>query len=95
MQGAEYPYVIPVSFGMEVLDHTAVIYFHSAQQGLKPDLLRANPHVCVEGDLFLGKKDMSTRRRADLPDMEGRNARKDAQQAGHAHGGRDGGLLRR
>ena len=54
MQGAEYPYVVPVSFGMEVLDHTAVIYFHSAQQGLKLDLLRANPHVCIEGDLFLG-----------------------------------------
>ena len=31
----------------------AVIYFHCAQQGLKVELLKANPRVCVEGDIFI------------------------------------------
>lgn len=53
MQGNEYPYVVPVSFGMEVVNDKAVVYFHCAQQGMKVDLLRANPYVCVEGDIFM------------------------------------------
>ncbi len=53
MQGNQYPYVIPVSFGMEIVNDKAVIYFHCAQQGMKVDLLRANPCVCVEGDIFI------------------------------------------
>ena len=52
MQGDPYPYVVSVSFGMEIVDGKAVIYFHSAKEGLKVDLLRANPYVCVEGDIF-------------------------------------------
>ena len=38
---------------MEIVDGPAVIYFHSAQQGLKIDLLEKNPQVCVEGDIFI------------------------------------------
>ena len=38
---------------MEIVNDKAVIYFHCARQGLKVDLLRANPSVCVEGDIFL------------------------------------------
>ncbi len=53
MQGNPYPYVVPVSFGMEIVNDQAVIYFHCAQQGMKVDLLRANPCVCVEGDIFI------------------------------------------
>lgn len=53
MHGSQYPYVVPVSFGMEVVNDKAVIYFHCAQQGMKVDLLRANPCVCVEGDIFI------------------------------------------
>lgn len=53
MQGDPYPYVIPVSFGMEIADDKAVVYFHCAQQGMKVDLLRANSCVCVEGDIFI------------------------------------------
>lgn len=53
MQGEQYPYIVPVSFGMEIVDDKAVIYFHCAQQGLKIDLLRKNPNVCVEGDIFI------------------------------------------
>lgn len=53
MQGDPYPYVVPVSFGMEIVDDKAIVYFHCAQQGMKVDLLRANPCVCVEGDIFM------------------------------------------
>ena len=53
MQGNQYPYVVPVSFGMEIVEDKAIIYFHCAQQGMKVDLLRANPRVCVEGDIFI------------------------------------------
>ncbi len=53
MHSNQYPYVVPVSFGMEVVNDKAVVYFHCAQQGLKVDLLRANPNVCIEGDIFI------------------------------------------
>ena len=53
MQGEKYPYVVPVSFGAEMQDGKPVIYFHCARQGLKVDLLKENPAVCVEGDIFL------------------------------------------
>ena len=54
MQGEACPYVVPVSFGMEVVEGKAVVYFHCARQGMKVEHLRANPRVCVEGDIFLG-----------------------------------------
>ena len=53
IQGEQYPYVVPVSFGMEVVDDKVVLYFHCARQGMKVDLLQANPAVCVEGEIFL------------------------------------------
>ena len=53
MQGEKYPYVVPVSFGAEMQDGKPVIYFHCARQGLKVDLLKEHPAVCVEGDIFL------------------------------------------
>lgn len=45
MQGGQYPYVVPVSFGAELVDGKPVIFFHCARQGLKLDLLKANPCV--------------------------------------------------
>ena len=50
MQG---PYVVPVSFGAELVDGKVAVYFHCAREGLKIDLLKANPKVCVEGDIFI------------------------------------------
>lgn len=54
MQGDDAPYIVPVSFGMEVVEDQAVVYFHCAQAGRKLDLLRAHPRMCVEGDVYLG-----------------------------------------
>lgn len=52
MQGEEYPYVVPVSFGAELVDDTITLYFHCARKGLKVDCLSRNPKVCVEADRF-------------------------------------------
>ena len=53
IHGEKYPYVVPVSFGAEMVDGKPVIYFHCARQGMKLGLLKANNHVCVEGDIFI------------------------------------------
>ena len=37
------PYVLPFNFGL----HEGNIYLHSAQKGLKIDILKNNPNVCV------------------------------------------------
>jgi nitroimidazol reductase NimA-like FMN-containing flavoprotein (pyridoxamine 5'-phosphate oxidase superfamily) len=47
-----YPYVVPLSFGMEAADGKITLYFHGATEGQKHDLIRANPHVCVEASIF-------------------------------------------
>ena len=41
------PYVVPVSFGYR----GDCLYFHSAKQGKKMDMIRANPRVCFEIDM--------------------------------------------
>ena len=50
IHNGEYPYVLPLSFGFEAVDDKFVFYTHSAMKGLKLDLLKANPKVCVEID---------------------------------------------
>lgn len=39
-----WPYIVPMNFGC--LD--GKLYFHCASEGMKLDLLRANPNVCFE-----------------------------------------------
>ena len=41
------PYVVPLSFGYK----DKIIYFHSAKQGKKVDILKANNKVCFEFDI--------------------------------------------
>lgn len=50
--GGEYPYIVPVSFGMDVQDGKVVLYFHCAKAGMKVDCIRQNAKVCVEADVF-------------------------------------------
>jgi uncharacterized protein len=38
------PYLLPFNFGYD----NGIIYFHSAQEGKKIDILKNNPNVCVE-----------------------------------------------
>ena len=53
MCGEKFPYIVPVSFGMEVIDDKPIVYFHGAKQGLKTEYLSQNKNVCVEADRFL------------------------------------------
>jgi hypothetical protein len=47
MADGERPYVVPLSFGYR--DNT--LYFHSAREGKKLDILRKNDKVCFEIDV--------------------------------------------
>ena len=42
------PYIVPLHYGYAVENGLPVFYMHGAKEGRKLDLLRANPHVCVE-----------------------------------------------
>lgn len=43
-------YIVPVNFGVEVVNETYIFYFHSAAAGKKVDLLRRTPHISFEMD---------------------------------------------
>jgi uncharacterized protein len=45
---AEYPYIIPMNFGVVLKDGTFRLYFHGAKAGTKIDLLKKNGHVAFE-----------------------------------------------
>ena len=53
IQGESFPYIVPITPAVEMAEGKAVVYFHCAKEGMKIDLLRANPNVCVEGDIFI------------------------------------------
>ena len=48
------PYIVPLSFGYEVLGGKLAVYFHGAKAGRKAELLQSLPRVCVEADLCHG-----------------------------------------
>ncbi|MEL4106338.1 pyridoxamine 5'-phosphate oxidase family protein [Oscillospiraceae bacterium WX1] len=52
LNGDEYPYVVPLSFGYEAADGAVTLYFHGATEGLKHELILKNNKVCVEADIF-------------------------------------------
>jgi nitroimidazol reductase NimA-like FMN-containing flavoprotein (pyridoxamine 5'-phosphate oxidase superfamily) len=52
MSDNDSPYVIPINFGYE--DNT--VYFHSAKEGRKIDILKKNPEVCIEFDIDIELK---------------------------------------
>ena len=44
------PYVVPMNYGCARKEGKLVLYLHSAVQGKKLDMIRANPHVFFEMD---------------------------------------------
>ena len=44
------PYVVPMNYGYTMEDGKLVLYLHSAVQGKKLDMIRANPRVFFEMD---------------------------------------------
>lgn len=46
INGDKYPYVVPVSFGMEVIEGVGMIYFHCSKKGHEGRAAQTEP-VCV------------------------------------------------
>lgn len=46
----DFPYIVPLNFGMQIENEKIALYFHSALQGTKLDLLRKNNRVSFEMD---------------------------------------------
>lgn len=44
------PYVVPLNFGYKAENGKLTLYFHSARQGRKIELIRQNPNICFEAD---------------------------------------------
>ncbi len=42
------PYVIPLNFGYIIADNLLTLFFHSAKEGRKINILKANNQVCFE-----------------------------------------------
>lgn len=47
------PYVVPLNFGYETMDGKLTLYFHSAAQGRKIDIIKVNDKACFEADQFI------------------------------------------
>lgn len=52
LNGEEYPYVVPLSFGYERENDKINIYFHSASAGEKIDRINRDNRVCLEFDIL-------------------------------------------
>ena len=50
MHDDEYPYMVPMNFGLDIVDGQIYLYFHCAKDGKKVELLRKNPKVMFEMD---------------------------------------------
>ena len=46
ISGEEFPYIVPVNYGYE----DNCLYFHSACEGQKMEMLIKNPNVCIQID---------------------------------------------
>ena len=46
----EYPYILPLNFGMQVEEGNIVLYFHGANEGKKYELIEKNNKVSFEMD---------------------------------------------
>jgi len=44
------PYIVPMNFGYELKNDTISLYFHSAKEGKKIDIINKNSLVCFEMD---------------------------------------------
>ncbi len=51
-KGNEYPYIVPVSFGIKKNGNDIVLYFHGAKEGNKIEQIQKCPSICIEGDIF-------------------------------------------
>lgn len=45
-----FPYIVPMNYGIDVNEGEIALYFHSANEGKKIELIRRNNHVAFEID---------------------------------------------
>jgi len=45
-----YPYIVPLNYGFSYDDGKLTLYFHSATEGKKIDIIRKNKNICFEID---------------------------------------------
>ena len=50
MNDGDYPYIVPMNFGLDVQDGQVYLYFHCAMKGKKLELLRRDNRVAFEMD---------------------------------------------
>ena len=51
LNNGEYPYILPLNFGIKILDGGKVeLYFHGAEEGTKYELISKNPRAGFEMD---------------------------------------------
>ncbi len=50
LNDGDYPYIVPLNFGFEVNDGKIILYFHSAKEGKKLDLIKADSRTSFEMD---------------------------------------------
>lgn len=50
LHDTDYPYIVPLNFGMEIEHGQAVLYFHGALEGKKYDLMEKDNRVSFEMD---------------------------------------------
>ena len=46
----DYPYIVPLNFGVDMEDEQMYLYFHCANQGKKLDLIKQNNKATFEMD---------------------------------------------
>ena len=46
----DYPYILPLNFGIEEKDGHIILYFHSALEGYKTELIKSDNRVSFEMD---------------------------------------------
>lgn len=50
MNDGDFPYIVPMNFGLEVQGEQVFLYFHCAMEGKKLDLLKKDNRVTFEMD---------------------------------------------
>lgn len=50
LHDGDYPYILPVNFGMQVEGEQITLYFHGSSKGRKHELIAQNPHASFEMD---------------------------------------------
>lgn len=46
----DYPYILPLNFGMEVVDGSVILYFHGAVEGRKYEIIKKDNRASFEMD---------------------------------------------